>query len=170
MKGMPPSNAGSGPPSKVPNFGNGAPGGTDLKGRDVSPVKIAGSPFGTPGGTGKGIAGPARVQIAAAPPPSIARPVAVAPSAPPKLTVIYKPDPVYTTEARNMHLEGTVTLHIRVKSDGSVEVLGVVRGLGHGLDESAEAATRATRFKPLVDANGQPTQVETNVVVRFQLS
>jgi hypothetical protein len=39
-----------------------------------------------------------------------------------------------------MHVEGVVTIHIRVLPDGAVEVLGVTRGLGHGLDESAKRA------------------------------
>jgi len=170
MHGMPPGNTGSGPRSVSVNLGNGSPAGTDLRGKDVAVKPVKGLSNGVPGGTGTGIAGPKQVQMATAPPPAAIRPAAVAAAAPPKLVVVYKPEPVYTPEAKNMHLEGTVTLHIRVKPDGSVEVLGLVKGLGHGLDESAEAATRATRFKPLVDSNGQPTQIETNVVIRFQLS
>ena len=64
----------------------------------------------------------------------------------PKVT--YKPTPVYTEEAKAMHLEGNVSLRIRVTASGAVQVLGVVHGLGHGLDQSAIQATEATRFKP----------------------
>jgi periplasmic protein TonB len=169
MHGMPPTNSGSGPPGKV-NLGNGSPAGTDLKGRDVAAVPVKGLLGGVPGGKGTGVAGPVKVQIPQAQVATVAKPVPVAASAPPKPTLIYKPEPVYSSEAKAMHLEGTVTLHIKIHSDGSVEVINVVHGLGHGLDESATAATRATKFKPLVDANGHPTELETNVVVRFQLS
>jgi TonB family protein len=169
MHGMPPGNTGSGPPGKV-NLGNGSPQGSDLNGKSVAAVPVKGLSTGVPGGTGHAPAGPVKVQMAAAPVAEAAKPVAVQASAPPKPTLIYKPEPVYTAEARALHLEGTVTLHIKIHSDGSVEVISVVHGLGHGLDESAKAATAATKFKPLVDANGHPTELETNVVVRFQLS
>jgi hypothetical protein len=51
-----------------------------------------------------------------------------------------------------------------------VQVLGVVQGLGHGLDESAIEAAKATRFRPAVDASGNPVDWEGVVLVKFQLS
>jgi protein TonB len=71
-----------------------------------------------------------------------------------------------------MHLEGSVSVRIKVLPNGAVEVLGVVpgRGLGHGLDESAETACRGTRFKPALNATGQPVPWEGVVVVHFQMS
>jgi TonB family protein len=69
-----------------------------------------------------------------------------------------------------MHLEGNVSLRIRVTSSGTVQVLGVVHGLGHGLDQSAIQATEATRFKPALDNSGHAVDWEGVVLVNFQMS
>ncbi len=84
--------------------------------------------------------------------------------------VVYKPRPEYTAEARAMHLEGTVSVRLRVAATGAVQVLGVSNGLGHGLDQSAETAVRNTRFQPALDASGHPTDWEGVVNVAFQLA
>jgi TonB family protein len=86
----------------------------------------------------------------------------------PKVT--YKPTPVYTEEAKAMHLEGNVSLRIRVQANGGVQVLGVVHGLGHGLDQSAIQATEATRFRPALDNSGHAIDWEGVVLVNFQMS
>jgi TonB family protein len=85
--------------------------------------------------------------------------------------VLYKPDVknFYTAEARNMRIEGEVLLKIRVDKDGHAELLGVVRGLGHGLDEAAVRILGQTRFKPALQ-NGQPVDKETVYHVRFELA
>ena len=168
MHNMPPSNVGSGPPSGKVNLGSGAPASQDVYGKGAGAVVIKGLSNGTPGGTGKG--GPQSVAIAAAPPAAVIKAAPPAALPPPKLVVVSKPRPSYTPEATAMHLEGTVTLHIKVKTDGSVEVLGVVHGLGHGLDQSAIEAMKATRFKPPVDGSGKPIEMETNAGVVFQMS
>ena len=69
-----------------------------------------------------------------------------------------------------MHLEGNVSLRIRVTASGGVQVLGVVHGLGHGLDQSAIQATEATRFKPALDNSGHAVDWEGVVLVNFQMS
>ena len=69
-----------------------------------------------------------------------------------------------------MHLEGTVSVRIRVSSSGSVSVVGVTNGLGHGLDESAVHAVQMTRFKPAMDATGNPTDWEGVVNISFQIA
>jgi protein TonB len=94
-----------------------------------------------------------------------------APAKTAKLPIVtYKPDPAYTADAKAMHLQGNVSLRIRVSANGAVQVLGVVQGLGHGLDESAIEAAKATRFRPAVDASGNPVDWEGVVLVKFQLS
>jgi TonB family protein len=87
-------------------------------------------------------------------------------------TTIFKPHATYTDEARAQHIEGIVQVRIRVMPDGSVQVLGIVpgRGLGYGLDQSAENAARGTRFKPATDAQGHPVPWEGIVQFQFQLS
>jgi TonB family protein len=69
-----------------------------------------------------------------------------------------------------LHLEGTVTVHIHVRPDGSVEVVGISDGLGHGLDESARRAVEGTKFEPATDAAGHPIAWDGVVKVAFQLA
>jgi TonB family protein len=62
--------------------------------------------------------------------------------------IISKPKPAYTDEARQMKLEGEVLVEVMFSADGRVHALRVVRGLGHGLDQSALHAAEAIKFKP----------------------
>jgi protein TonB len=62
--------------------------------------------------------------------------------------VAYYADPFYTRAARNNKVEGTVTVDALFDAEGRMTVLGVVRGLGYGLDESALAAIRSWKFCP----------------------
>ncbi len=65
-----------------------------------------------------------------------------------QVEVTYKPNPVYTEAARQLKLEGEVLLEVMFSANGQLHVNRVVRGLGHGLDESAIAAANKMRFKP----------------------
>jgi TonB family protein len=84
--------------------------------------------------------------------------------------VVFKPKPEYTAEAKQLHIEGNVTVRIRVSSSGSVQVLGVTSDLGHGLGDSAVRAVQATRFQPATDDSGHPIEWEGVVNVAFQLA
>ena len=64
--------------------------------------------------------------------------------------ITYKPNPVYTDEARSLKLEGEVLLEVEFAANGQLHVNRVVRGLGHGLDEAAIAAANKMRFKPAI--------------------
>jgi TonB family protein len=168
MAGMPSSNTGLGKPTAVNLAGNGSPGGSN-KGAGV--VAVAGIPHGVPGGTGPANGTGQQVNLGQVTPPPMPKPATA--SAPVQHTapkVIYKPKPEYTAEAMQLHLEGTVTIRIRVLPNGSVEVLGVANGLGHGLDESAKRAIEATKFEPATDASGHPIAWEGIVNVAFQLA
>ncbi|MFZ0955573.1 MAG: energy transducer TonB [Candidatus Sulfotelmatobacter sp.] len=66
--------------------------------------------------------------------------------------ITYKPNPAYTDEARNLKLQGEVLLEVMFGANGSLHVNRVVRGLGHGLDETAIAAANKMRFKPAMRA------------------
>jgi periplasmic protein TonB len=171
LPGMPASNTGGGPASTRVNLGSGSPGSSALSGNGTRAVR--GVKLGVTGGTGPNnatgrVAGPVNLGVAATP----ARPepqstAAVSRTAP---KVVYKPRPEYTAEARALHLEGTVSVRLRVSASGSVQVLGVLSGLGHGLDQAAEAAVRNTRFQPAKDASGNPVDWEGVVNVAFQLA
>jgi len=168
--GMNAANTGHGPPATKVVLGNGSPGGTTIKGNGV--IAAVGIPKGVPGGTGTG---PARavgqVSLGQTPPPPAPKAATVATAvggSPAKVTA--KPRPEYTEEARQLHIEGTVTLKIRVMPDASVQVLSVISGLGHGLDESAKRAIMATKFVPATDSTGHPIAWDGIVNVAFQLA
>lgn len=172
MAGMPASNTGAGAASKVVNLGSGSPGSQNMAGNGA--VAVKGIKLGVAGGTGPlnatgKVAGP--VNLGQNQPPPMPKPQAPSSSvarAAPK--VLFKPKPQYTEEAVKLHVEGTVSVRLRVSSSGAVQVLGVTSGLGHGLDESARAAVLATRFQPATDAAGTPIDWEGVVNVAFQLA
>lgn len=170
MPGMNSANTGNGPASTKINLGNGSPGGTSIHGNGV--IQAVGIPHGVVGGTGTGTnrsAGQVNLGQATPPPmPKPAGPVAVMQRTSPKVS--YKPKPEYTAEARQLHIEGTVTLRIRVMPNGAVVVLGIINGLGHGLDESAKRAIMSTKFEPATDASGNPIAWDGIVNVAFQLA
>jgi TonB family protein len=83
--------------------------------------------------------------------------------------ITFKPNPVYTDEARNLRLEGEVLLEVMFSANGQLHVNRVVRGMGHGLDEAAVAAANKMRFKPAL-RNGQPVDSTAIVHVVFQLA
>jgi TonB family protein len=83
--------------------------------------------------------------------------------------ITFKPNPVYTDEARQLKLEGEVLLEVSFGANGQLHVNRVVRGLGHGLDEAAVTAANRMRFKPAL-RNGQPMDSTTVVHVVFQLA
>jgi TonB family protein len=70
----------------------------------------------------------------------------VSPIAP--VAIQSKPAPVYTEEARRVRVEGDVVVQVVFSATGEIRIVGVVKGLGHGLDEAAVAATRQIRFTP----------------------
>jgi len=83
--------------------------------------------------------------------------------------ITFKPNPVYTQEARELKLEGEVLLEVEFSATGQLHVHRVARGLGHGLDEAAIAAANKMRFKPAM-RNGQPVDSTAIVHVVFQMA
>ncbi len=83
--------------------------------------------------------------------------------------ITYKPNPVYTQDARQLKIEGEVLLEVMFAANGQLRVIRVVRGLGHGLDESALAAANMMRFKPAL-RNGTPVDSTAVVHVVFRLA
>lgn len=85
------------------------------------------------------------------------------------LEILEKPKPVYTAEARSQKIEGDVLLDVIFTARGEVRVLGVVRGLGHGLDENAVDAARHIRFTPALQS-GTPVDQHVTLHVVFQIT
>jgi len=83
--------------------------------------------------------------------------------------ITYKPNPVYSEEARQLRLEGEVLLEVMFGANGQLHVNLVLRGLGHGLDEAAVAAASKMRFKS-AQRNGEPVDSTAVVHVLFRLA
>jgi TonB family protein len=92
---------------------------------------------------------------------------ALAPMTP--VEILSKPVPTYTAEARDLKLEGEVLLEVNFSADGTPNILRVVRGLGHGLDEAAVKAAQRIKYKP-AKREGQPVDSVAMLHVVFQLA
>ncbi|HEY1804004.1 MAG TPA: energy transducer TonB [Terracidiphilus sp.] len=127
---------------------------------------------GIPGATGTGPANYGKVSSAGIPGMTQA-------SAPPRMNtqavrkteveVLSKPPVRYTSEARQLRVEGDVVLSVTFLANGQVVVHGVIQGLGHGLDEEARRVAEQIRFRPATN-NGQPVDVTTKITITFQLA
>ena len=154
-----------------PGYGNGSGGAKGIRGTVAS--ADFGSGIATPG-RGDGRSSGRGVQTAGFGAQEIAQVTPHAQrldSGPPATAVeiTYKPNPVYTDEARRLKLEGEVLLEVSFGANGQLHINQVVRGLGHGLDEAAIAAANKIRFKPAM-RNGQPLDSTAIVHVVFQLA
>ncbi len=85
------------------------------------------------------------------------------------LEVLSKPPAQYTSEARQLKVQGDVILRVTFTAAGRVVVNGIVRGLGHGLDEEAQRVAQQIRFRPAT-RNGQAVDLTTNITITFQLA
>jgi TonB family protein len=83
--------------------------------------------------------------------------------------ILFKPTPSYTDEARALGLEGDVVLEVEFCASTQLRVLRVVRGMGHGLDESAARAAGQIRFKP-AQAGGKPVDFRATLRIVFRLT
>lgn len=131
-------------------FSNGVIGGTGARGSHGT-VAVAG--FSSPTGSGPGEAHVTRTETQSSTP----------------IVVVAKPLPQYTAEAKQLKIEGDVTLEVRFTASGRVEVLRVVNGLGHGLDQQAMQAAERIRFKPAT-RNGEPVDEVSVIHISFQLA
>jgi len=147
---------------------NGVPGGRDKN----ATVASAGFANGVLGGTGsrdshgtvaRGSFGDSVYGSAQAPQARPQEPVAT------PIVVLAKPLPAYTAEARQLKIQGDVTLQVRFLASGQVQVLRVIAGLGHGLDEQARLAAEHIRFKPAT-RDGQPVDQVSIIHVTFQMA
>jgi TonB family protein len=105
----------------------------------------------------------------AAPPTVQSRPAESAATRVTPAEIVSKPTPIYTDEARAKRIEGEVLLEVVFEATGKLRVLRVVKGLGHGLDDSAVRAAEQIRFKPAL-RDGQPSDSTAVVHIIFQLA
>jgi len=83
--------------------------------------------------------------------------------------ILSKPTPLYTQEARGLRIEGEVLLEVVLEASGSLRVVRIVRGLGHGLDDNAVKAAEQIHFKPAMK-DGQPADSTVVLHIIFQLA
>jgi tetratricopeptide (TPR) repeat protein len=76
------------------------------------------------------------------------------------------PHPGYTLEALRYKVEGSVRLEVLFGSDGAIQHVLVVCGLGFGLDEVALKAARGIEFKP-GEVGGRPASMWMAVEMLF---
>jgi TonB family protein len=82
--------------------------------------------------------------------------------------ILYKEKAQYTQEAEDNKVEGQVVLNVVFGSDGQLGEIKVIRGLPHGLTQSAIEAASKIRFEPAVK-DGQPVSVRGNMEFTFNL-
>ena len=129
---------------------------------------------GIPGATGTSTNGQysnARVASAGIPKVQSAAPIqqAAVVQSSTDLEIVSKPSPQYTSEARQLKVEGNVVLRVTFTAGGQVVVQSLVHGLGHGLDEEARRVAQQIRFHPAT-RNGQAVDLTTNITITFQLA
>jgi TonB family protein len=164
MAGMPAGNTGRGPASLTNVMGSGAPNGS-VGGHDHAVKSISGLTNGVPGGQGTARTTSA-VNIAPMVVQQQPRQVAVASGVHKDIVVTGKPAVHCTDDANRNHIEGQVAISVDFMANGGVQVLGVVQGLGHGLDEVAKANVQAIRFNPAT-LDGRPVDQKTTMRVTF---
>jgi protein TonB len=171
MPGMNSNNTGNGPHATSVNLGSGCPNCTNLNGHDngVGPVKGVSLGSGTGPISSKNYAAVAPVKLGTpAPPPTATHSIAasaLSAATPPKVT--FKPTPTYSEEAKEQHIQGDAVVKVVFRADGAMDVIGLVSGLGHGLDQPALEAAKGVRFHPALDAEGRPIDFPTNIIVHF---
>jgi TonB family protein len=153
-----------------PGYGNGTGGSKGVRG------VVASTGFGNGVATGPVRSSSGQVRQAGfgdadvpAPPTVGSRPAAQAPAHIIPAEILSKPVPTYTEEARVKKIEGEVLLEVVFEASGKLRVVRVVRGLGHGLDDSAVHAAEQIRFKPALK-DGQPSDSTAVVHIIFQLA
>jgi TonB family protein len=77
------------------------------------------------------------------------------------------PDPSYTKEAAEHHVEGRTTLRLVIDETGHANAVTILKPLGVGLDEEALKTVSQWQFRPATQ-NGKPVQVEINVEMNFR--
>jgi TonB family protein len=118
-----------------------------------------------------GLAWTARVGAAAFPILSEVRgyaPPAAADDEVEKPVVIKKVDPIYPEEAKSQHIEGEVSVDMRIGTDGLVKEATIRKSVPQ-LDDAALAAARQWEFRP-GKVKGKPVEVVLTITFEFRLS
>jgi TonB family protein len=150
-----------------PGNGNGTGGAKGAKGVVASTGFGNGVAVGGSGGGNHGAVQQGMFDVKAADAPKMKQTAAVSNTKP--VEILSKPNPTYTEQGRAMKIEGDVLVQVIFAATGEVKVERVVRGLGYGLDEAAEAAARQIKFKPATQ-DGQPVDFPAVAHITFALA
>ena len=82
--------------------------------------------------------------------------------------LVRRVNPTYPPLARQARIQGTVVLHAVISKDGSIEGLTLISGHPM-LAPAAIDAVKQWKYKPYL-LNGEPVEVDTEVLVNFTLS
>jgi TonB family protein len=85
---------------------------------------------------------------------------------PPK--AIKRPEPDYTTEAKNAKIEGAVLLSVVIDKTGKIYDATVIKKLGYGLDERAMDTVAEWEFEPAT-YEGKPVRCRVYIEITFHL-
>jgi len=113
------------------------------------------------------VSGLLAAQTTATPPPQEVRHIARVSTAVMQGQILQKVQPVYPQSAKENGIQGTVILHAIIGTDGHVERLEAISGPPE-LATAALDAVKQWTYKPYL-LNGEPTEVDTTVVVNFNL-
>lgn len=82
---------------------------------------------------------------------------------------VYQPTPAYPEEARQQGWEGTVTLHLELRADGTVGDVQVARSSGHKVLDTAAQETAKTWKHASVAQEGEPVRRWAEINLTFKL-
>ena len=82
---------------------------------------------------------------------------------------VYQPTPAYPEVARQQGWEGTVTLHLELRADGTVGDVQVARSSGHEILDTAAQETAKTWKHAPVTQEGGPVTRWADITLTFQL-
>src|SRR4029450_5634570 len=94
---------------------------------------------------------------------------AAAPQSRARPRFVYQPTPAYPEEARQQGWEGTVTLHLELRADGTIGDVQVAHSSGHKLLDTAAQETAKTWKHAPVTQEGEPVRRWAEINLTFKL-
>lgn len=130
---------------------------------------VGGVPGGVPGGSMGGVLGSVLSATNSLPAPKIATPQRIrVSSGVVSGLLLRKVQPAYPPLARQARIQGTVILQAEISKEGNITNLQLISGHPM-LAPAAIEAVKQWKYKPYL-LNGEPVEVETQVMVNFTLA
>ncbi|MCP9492882.1 MAG: TonB family protein [Pyrinomonadaceae bacterium MAG19_C2-C3] len=85
-----------------------------------------------------------------------------------KAVITFRPEPMYTDEARSNGVQGKVAMRVILAADGTIRLPVVVKSLSHGLTEQAIRAALKIKFKP-AQKNERAVSTVANIAFSFNV-